>query len=100
MVLYSCITVVTASASAAAAAAAEGESSSGPWGLMNGAAGEGMWTPRAPGDGAGANGDGDATCSATLLGDGTSMLDGDLATTCQHHTHTHTHARLQLQQVT
>ena len=57
---------------------------------MNGAAGEGMWTPRAPGDGAGANGDGEATCSATLLGDGTSMLDGDLATTCQHHTHTHT----------
>ena len=55
---------------------------------MNGAAGEGMWTPRAPGDGAGANGDGDATCSATLLGDGTSMLDGDLATTCQHHTRT------------
>jgi len=91
MVLYSCITVVTARA-----AAAEGESGSGPWGLMNGAAGEGMWTPRAPGDGAGANGDGEATCSATLLGDGTSMLDGDLATTCQHHTH----ARLQLQQVT
>jgi len=36
-----------------------------------------------PGDGAGANGEGDGTCRATLLGDGTRTLDGEGATICR-----------------
>ena len=42
-----------------------------------GPAGEGMWIPIDPGDGAGANDDGDGTGRPTLPGDGTSTLEGD-----------------------
>ena len=44
---------------------------------MKGAAGEGMWIPRADGDGAGTKDEGDGTCRVGLPGDPCIMFPGD-----------------------